>query len=116
MAVRAGVREAFARGEHAFGKPVQPSLYFEYPEQDYLVQLVSDRVALLRRRALSAGDAAVVVTGERGCGKSATLQALAPAIETAYPDIIVTYADMRHVKAPEHPLGPAARSVTTGSF
>ena len=78
--------------------------YFAFPHQERVVELVSERVERLQAGTLGEEESGVAILAGRGCGMSATLEALGHAIEAARPDIMFAYVDARYVRAGEHPL------------
>ena len=100
--VRTQVAAVFEAGRHRPGSSSPPSLFFAYPEQEAVVQLVANSVhAMVHTGEYGAGDAGITIVSKRGCGKSATLRALGPAIEDVYGDGVVNvYLDMRSKHGP----------------
>ena len=82
----------------------RPGAYFAFPHQERVVELVSERVERLQAGTLAPGQNGVAILGARGCGTSATLEALGHAVEAVRPDIMFAYVDARYVRAGEHPL------------
>ena len=104
MDVQDQLRVGFDARHVGADKTANPAPYFAFPRQNDVVKLVSRRVERLQAGGLGAGANSVTILGERGCGKTATLQAVGCAIEAVRPDIVYAYVDVSLLRPFEHPL------------